>query len=366
MIDFFIKVQQQIALNLPFVIYHKPNKSKLIGFFQKNDHLFFVDDFKESGFVFSPFNGNQMILIPLKESVKWETIVPTVDFEETKGTSSDENQEAKNHFLALIEKGVETIKKGIFDKVVLSRQEEVNVSNFDVVTTFEKLIALYPTAFTYCWFHPKIGLWMGATPERLLKANKSKFYTTALAGTQIFDPKKRTAVWGNKEQKEQQYVTDSILDSLKNHTSEIVLSSPYTIQAGKLLHINTDIEGVLKRSSSLKEVVSVLHPTPAVCGLPKQQAKDFILANEGYDRSYYTGFLGELNVKGDYLNKPKSHLFVNLRCMQIKQSEDKSDTAKAYLYMGCGITLESIPEKEWEESVNKSMTMKRVLDKMEQ
>jgi isochorismate synthase len=361
MIDFFIKVQQQIALNLPFVMYHKPHKSKLVGFFQKNDHLFFVDDFKERGFVFSPFHGDQMILIPIKESVKWETIVPTVDFEATEIANTEPKEDSKQYFLDLVRKGIHAIEAGVFEKVVLSRQEEIKVANFDIVTTFEKLISLYPSAFVYCWYHPKIGLWMGATPERLVKANKSKFYTTALAGTQIYNPLKRNTVWGIKEQKEQQYVTDSILNSLKGHTSEVVLSSPYTVQAGKLLHINTDIEGVLKRNSSLKEVVSALHPTPAVCGLPKQQAKDFILANEGYDRSYYTGFLGELNVKGDYLNKPKSHLFVNLRCMQIKPYEDKFDTVKAYLYMGCGITSESIPEKEWEESVNKSMTMKQVL-----
>lgn len=361
MIDFFIKVRQQIALNLPFVIYHKPQKSKLIGFFQKNDHLFFVDDFKESGFVFSPFDGDQIVLIPLKESVKWETIVPTIDYQDKEINVKEANTDDKNHFIALVGKALDSIHQGYFEKIVVSRQELVTVSDFDLVTTFEKLITLYPTAFTYCWFHPKVGLWIGATPERLLKANKKKFYTTALAGTQTFDPKKRTVDWGEKEQKEQQCVTDSILNWIKPFTSEIVLSSPYTIQAGKLLHINTDIEGVLKRNFTLKEIISALHPTPAVCGLPKETTKNFILTQEGYERSFYTGFLGELNVKGDYVNKPKSHLFVNLRCMQIKRNELQADEVKAYLYMGCGITSESVPEKEWEESVNKSMTMKQVL-----
>lgn len=361
MIDFFIKVKQQLALDLPFVIYHKPNKSKLVGFFQKNDHIFLVETFKERGFVFAPFDGDQKILIPVNESSRWETIVPTVDFIPTEVVSSKVNDDEKEHFVTLIKKGIDSIEKGVFEKVVLSRQEIVDVSNFDVITTFEKLISLYPNAFTYCWYHPKIGLWMGATPERLLKANKSKFYTTALAGTQIYSPEKRNTVWGAKEQKEQQYVTDSILESIKPYTSEVVLSSPHTVRAGNLLHINTDIEGVLKWNSNLKEIISVLHPTPAVCGLSKEAAKEFILKNEGYERSYYTGFLGELNLKGDYVNRQKSHLFVNLRCMHIKQNKQHKMEAKAFLYMGCGITLESIPEKEWEESVNKSMTMKKVV-----
>ena len=96
-----------------------------------------------------------------------------------------------------------------------------------------------------------------------------------------------------------------------------------------------------------------MHPTPAVCGLPKNSAKAFILENEPHDRHFYSGFLGELNSSFS-TNSRSSDLFVNLRCMQIEDS-------KAHLYMGCGITKDSIPEKEWEESVNKSMTIKKVL-----
>jgi isochorismate synthase len=77
-------------------------------------------------------------------------------------------------------------------------------------------------------------------------------------------------------------------------------------------------------------VISVLHPTPAVCGLPKQEAKDFILENEG-TTEYYTGFLGELNKEGFNKDTLKSDLYVNLRCMKIKDNQ-------AHLYMGCGIT----------------------------
>ncbi len=353
MIDFFIKVKQQEAQKLPFVIYRKPYKTEVRGFFQKNDHLYFAETLDETGFVFAPFDGNQMILIPKNQSVIWESDVVSFEENHSKSLNHSENQQEKERFEYLIQKAIKTIEKGTFNKVVLSRKEILEVPNFDLVTVFTRLIQRFPTVFCYCWYHPKIGLWMGATPERLLKASRKKFCTMALAGTQNFNGT-TDIVWGAKEIEEQQFVTDFILENLKGLTSEVAISSPYTVQAGNVLHIKTDIEGVINKTSKLNQVVSVLHPTPAVCGLPKETAKGFILGNEGYDREYYTGFLGELNKKGFAEKKQKSDLYVNLRCMQLKDKQ-------AHLYMGCGITKESIPEKEWDESVNKSMTMKSVL-----
>lgn len=353
MIDFFIKVKQQEAQKLPFVIYSKPYKTEVRGFFQKNDHLYFAETLNETGFVFAPFNGSQMILIPKTQSVIWEADITSLEENQTEGLVNSENQQEKERFEKLIQKAIDSIEKGIFTKVVLSRKEILEVPHFDLVTVFTRLIQRFPTVFCYCWYHPKIGLWMGATPERLLKASRKKFCTMALAGTQSFNGT-TDVVWEQKEIEEQQFVTDFILENLKGLTSEVAVSSPYTVQAGNVLHIKTDIEGVINKTSQLNQVVSVLHPTPAVCGLPKENAKEFILTNESYDREYYTGFLGELNKKDFAETKQKSDLYVNLRCMQIKEQQ-------AHLYMGCGITKESIPEKEWNESVNKSMTMKSVL-----
>lgn len=349
--DFFIRVKQQEEQRLPFVIYSKPHKKKLVGFFQNNDHLYFAEDYTEAGFVFAPFNGNHAILIPEHESEKYSISIRYSIPKSQFSYDCKEDSHCKMEFENLVKKGVDAIGAGLFEKVVLSREEIVAIPQFDLVTVFEKLVQNYPDAFTYCWYHPKIGLWMGATPERLLKAKKRKFYTMALAGTQKFVPGMEI-VWENKEIDEQRFVTDYILEHLKVMTSEIAVSSPYTIKAGNVIHIKTDIEGVINKQSNLSQIVSVLHPTPAVCGYPKAPAKEFILKNEGYERTYYTGFLGELNRKFGYKDKSKSDLFVNLRCMQIK---DK----KAHLYMGCGITKESIPEKEWMETVNKSATMKK-------
>jgi isochorismate synthase len=359
MSDFFEKVLQQQQQNLPFVLYCKPNSDTIIGMFQQNDTLYNVVDFTEKGFVFSSFDGQNNHIIPeeyseIKHFVfdKKEILAIGKEF-----ISADET--AKTNFETVVAKGIQAIQNDEFKKVVLSRKESIVLPDFDLVTTFETLVRLYPATFTYCFFHPKIGIWMGATPEQLLKVEGNLFKTMALAGTQ-----KSTGFeiveWQEKEKQEQQFVTDYIVSELHKISNSILVTEPYSIQAGSIWHIKTDISGQLNSARNLKEVVGLLHPTPAVCGLPKQESMQFILDNENYDRTFYTGYLGELNSSSSS-DKSSSDLFVNLRCMEI-EVDFGVKTAKANLFMGCGITKDSIPEKEWEESVNKSMTMKRSLD----
>lgn len=351
--DFFSTIRKHQEQKLPFVIYSKPNSSSIFALLQQNDSLYKVTDYSEKGFVFASFDEKQLILIPEKESkiISAEQTAVNFDFNEIDDVNFD--ADAKAQYEDLVEKGIQAIQKEEFKKVVLSRNESIDLADFDFIVTFKRLIHLYPSTFTYCFSHPEIGFWMGATPEQLLKASGGTFETTALAGTQKANLEEEIS-WQQKEKDEQQYVTDFIIKRLREVATTVHVTEPYSIRAGSIWHIKTDISGVLKDNSTIEEVVDTLHPTPAVCGLPKKKAKAFILENENYDRTFYTGFLGELN--SSFAHKAaSSDLFVNLRSMQIKDN-------KAILYMGCGITKESIPEKEWEESVNKSMTMKRVLN----
>lgn len=346
------KVKNQLAQNLPFVLYCKPNSETITGLFQRNDELYEVDNFIEKGFVFASFDGNQTYLIPENQSERFAAIWKKKEFwgQEDRYESIDES--AKIYFESLVRKGIQAIEKEEFKKVVVSRKETVDLVDFDWIAVFENLVQLYPSTFVYCFYHPKVGFWLGATPEQLLKANSNKFETIALAGTQK-DTGDAEIIWEQKEKEEQQFVTDYIVAKLENVASEVLVSKPYSIKAGSIWHIKTDISGILHSDFNLQQVIGLLHPTPAVCGLPKEKAKAFILENENYDRSFYTGFLGELNC-GNEAGVTNSDLFVNLRCMQITDSQ-------AHLYMGCGITKDSVPEKEWGESINKSMTMKNVL-----
>ena len=334
--------------NLPFVVYCKPNLDTVLGLFQQNDSLYEIQDFTEKGFVFASFDGSQNYIIPDNASEQWsedwisnsETIPQNeVDF--------GNDISAQANFQDLVSKGIQAIHTGEFQKVVVSRKESVALEHFDLGTTFKKLVAQYRSAFVYCLYHPKIGTWLGASPEQLLNATANSFETMALAGTQK-DTCAATVSWPQKEKEEQQFVTDYIVSKLKDSGAEIHVSEAYSVKAGSLWHIKTDISGEFGPELDLQKAIQLLHPTPAVCGVPKAISKAFIVANENYNRSFYTGFLGELN------RNFASDLFVNLRCMQIENNVP-------HLYMGCGITKDSNPEKEWKESVNKSMTMKRIL-----
>lgn len=347
----FEKLAIQRRLNLPFVVYRKPNSKTLVGVFQKDDHLYYTDDFKEQGFVFAPFSGPAIVIPVGKSEVKYNSIYFDHIFE-NKIVDVVSDTTLKEDFVLLVQKGIETIQSGVCSKIVLSRTELIELGDFKLELVFEQMLHKYSSAFCYCWYHPKIGMWLGATPEKLVSIEKDKFQTMSLAGTQQYTGTD-VVFWKNKERKEQEIVTDYISVQLKNKVNAISVSEPYTARAGNLLHLRTDIEGVLEDNTNLKNLIETLHPTPAVCGMPKDLAKAFIETNEGYDREFYTGFLGELNY--DFTTSEKAtSLMVNLRCMKIKNNQ-------AQLFIGCGITVDSDPIAEWEETINKSKTMRQIL-----
>lgn len=359
MVDTLRKCQDQYICKLPFVVYRKPNANAIVGLLQDSDLLYLVDDFREQGFVFAPFEGDEIVFLPASHcevSISaFEAIgpqrrqVPMVEID---------NRVAKQRHFALIEDAVKAINKGCFSKVVLSRKEMVRFADFDLFDTFQKLAHTYPSAFAYCFYHPKVGLWLGAFSEQLLFVKGNNFTTMAVAGTQV-STENSAVVWKEKEIDEQAIVVNFIVSSLKDFSSEIKISTPYNLKAGNLVHIKTDISGQFNDLIDFKKALSILHPTPAVCGFPKNEARDFILKNEGYSRAYYSGYLGEFNM--NFENKEfESDLYVNLRCMQIEESHSSNEVL-AHLYVGGGITKDSDAEQEWTETVNKAKTIKEIL-----
>ncbi len=347
MTDLLTVATNKFAQRLPFVLYSKPHSKEVIGRFQKNKKLYILDDFSQSGFVFAPFDSHKKsVIIPENNSdlisEVWTHKAISVDA--TPEVTFSEND--KKSFEALVITMMSEIEKGQISKIVASRKETVVMLNPDILMLYEKLFYKYPNTFRYCFYHPEVGFWMGATPEKLVEIEGTVLKTMGYAGTQKFEGN-LDVIWGEKEQEEQQFVTDFILENLRDETTEINISKPYTSQAGTLLHIRTDIKAQLKNDFSLAEIINKLHPTPAVCGFPKDKAKQFILDNEGYDRSFYSGFLGELN----FSDNQRSELYVNLRCMEFYDQQ-------VSFYVGCGITKDSNPEKEFFETVNKSVTMR--------
>ena len=250
-------------------------------------------------------------------------------------------------YLNLVRKAIDAIESGEFLKVVLSRAIEVEKSTAPL-ELLKRILSNYADAFCYLWYHPSIGMWLGATPETLLQLANGKLTTMSLAGTMKYEGIDNPA-WGKKELYEQELVTDYIVKGLSDKVVALNKSQRESFRAGTLLHLRTKITATLE-ADNLREVIQSLHPTPAICGFPKKPASTFIKENEDYDREFYGGFLGELNLDSE----KSAVLYVNLRCMQ-------KDGATMKIYVGGGVTRDSDPEKEWQETVNKSETMLRVL-----
>jgi len=361
-------IEHLLSLDLPFAVYRKPEETEINAIAQENDVLHYATSFKESGFVFSPFDAiDKSVLIPgtQLQSLKMDTLF---EFRDSELLIPETNNEERRRHIEMVEQAVTHIAQSDLRKVVLSRKQtmECKASVAEIVL---RLLVSYPTAFVYCWYHPKIGLWLGATPETLLLIANNRLHTMSLAGTLPFKGTLHVE-WGEKEIEEQQMVTDTIVNRLQPIISELSVSEVGTKRAGALIHLLTTISGMVDMYEvSLKAIIDALHPTPAVCGLPQNMAKESIALLEDYDRAYYTGFLGEINMPREVKRartrrnvehlqfaavKKSTHLFVNLRCMQFKED-------KAQVYVGGGITESSIPEDEWEETVNKLSTMGKVL-----
>lgn len=365
-LSFLDQISKQFHNGLPFVAYRKPNEVDVKVIFQKDQELHYVNDYTESGFVFAPFNAHSPAVLIKNEETFVETFESGTGYSDSTITFPLDKDSDKDFYLKLINKAIDKIESGTINKVVLSRSIDLEISK-SPFALFKELLHQYTTAFCYIWFHPKVGLWLGATPEIFLETRNDQFKTMSLAGTQLYSGEE-VPNWGDKELVEQEMVTQFIRESLKDKVSSLLVSKAISARAGNLWHIKTSVSGKMN-TSGLKEIINVLHPTPAVCGVPKKVAKEFILNNENHDRQYYTGFLGELNFKEDISRpssrknqenrvyrtiKNKTSLYVNLRCMQVIGNMVK-------VYVGGGITKGSVPEKEWQETQDKSSTMLNIV-----
>ena len=248
-----------------------------------------------------------------------------------------------------IEDIIEQIKVGTAGKVVLSRQMIIPLRDgFPAIELFHHLCDLYPDAFVYLANFPGFGLWLGASPETLIRFSNATLKTMALAGTRKSGDNRP---WTNKDKEEHLFVVDYIREKLeKADCSNIQISAPNSVNAGKAMHLCTGFSTSCKREN-LVNIVKSLHPTPAVCGMPSDKALEIIRLTEQHDRMYYTGYLGPVGPE-------TADLFVNLRCVQIIED-------KAVIYVGGGLTAASDPQAEWDETALKSTTMLAAIEKMQ-
>lgn len=251
---------------------------------------------------------------------------------------------SKEDFMALVDKGIKEILDGRLTKIVPVRRKKVAVGqDFDVARVFLSLCGAYPNAFVNFLHIPSVGSWIGASPEILIKTKGDVFSTMSLAGSQkaVGNNPLKNVAWTQKEIEEQALVSRYIVNCFKKiRLREYEEVGPKTDVAGNILHLRTDFRVDMK-ATGFPELGSImldlLHPTSAVAGSPREPALEFLQKNEGFDRALFAGFLGPVNFGEE------TAMFVNIRCAQLLGGH-------AMLYAGAGVTEDSSPEKEWEET----------------
>jgi len=262
----------------------------------------------------------------------------------------------KNHFAKVVEEGVKKIEEGILEKVVTSRFTMVPLpAGFDIVESFQKLCNTYPNALVSFVSLPGVGSWLGASPEILVSVeDKTIFKTVALAGTKPYNStiNLKSVAWTQKEIEEQALVERYIISCFKKiRLREYDEHGPKTIVAGNLMHLRSDFTVDMKATNFPQlgtTMLRLLHPTSAVCGMPLVPALEFVRSHEGYDREFYAGYLGPVNVDNAV------NIFVNLRCAQLLHDN-------AIVYAGAGITIDSVADDEWAETEIKMNTLLSVI-----
>lgn len=331
--DFSHKLEKAVQNQIPFVLFRKPNESSV--WLNVQDHS------GENQILFHSFDSQIEKLV--SDSRPLEISQNEFEFEVELDLKNQEksNSVSRENYIQLVQKTIDKIQNSAIRKIVISRIKIIENQQINLFRTFKNLMVQHPGALVYLWNHPGQETWMGATPELLLHQSGNHIQTVSLAGTKL--PENN---WTQKEIDEQAFVTDFIAEEF-SELENLRIKGPETIQAGKFQHLKTYISAEAPADFDLKKLLGNIHPTPAVCGLPKKEAFDFVRENEGYDREFYAGYIG-------IENKDMKTYFVNLRCAQFFQNQIE-------VYVGGGITAESKPEKEWEETELKSGTIGNAL-----
>lgn len=356
--EFALFIDKLIAVNCPFALWSMPGSNTPEILVSCSKELVYPPQFNtlngQEGFVFAPYQiGMQTPIVLLKPGIYRKGIedILKIDCSQIGFEEIEDKTEitpfiiSHQEYLNDVETAINEIKNTKLAKVIVSRLIPVRRKKESLGEIYLQLFQQTPKAFVYMVNLPKAGLWMGATPEVLLRSDGKMLETVSLAGTQSRRNDSDYS-WHTKEIEEQAFVSRYLLDVFyKFNIHPYTTQGPETLESGKVAHLATSFRFAAKKlASNLGDFIAELHPTPAVCGYPKSKAAKFIPKIEKHDRRYYTGYLGPWRLNGDV------GLFVNLRCMEILPQQ-------YILYSGGGITARSLPEDEWEETNKKATTL---------
>ena len=287
---------------------------------------------QREGLIFYPFDRSKQAFFYGKEPVETEI----KEFDLSPNDSLTQTEYETSVYMACAE-----MQEGKLNKVVLARNEILE-GNYNPQEAFQKAVKKYPDSYGY---YINIGpeQWVGASPELLIHFEDGVIYTVALAGTKSLDDE-----FTDKEREEQEMVAEFIEEKLtKIGLSNFTKADVEEAKFGEIKHLKTAYTAQADKIQAL-ELLKHLQPTSAVCVLPRDLSFGFIQEFETMNRSFYSGITG-------VLKKESATFFVNLRCMRFYEG-------KVELFAGAGITKDSDPTAEWEETEKKIKTIKEILN----
>ena len=255
-------------------------------------------------------------------------------------------------WMSVVADAVERISRGELEKVVLARELIATAEEpVDVRWPLARLATSYPM----CWTFHVDGLF-GATPELLVRRERGLVTSRVLAGTirRTGDATRDDQLAGelarsSKDLEEHEYAVRSVADALEPHCSSMnVPEAPFVLHLPNVMHLATDVTGVVRDGVTALELAAALHPSAAVGGTPRASAVDLIAEIEGLDRGRYAGPVGWLDASGD------GEWGIALRTGLV-------DGATVRLFAGCGIVGSSDPAAELAESQAKLVPVRDAL-----
>ena len=229
------------------------------------------------------------------------------------------------------------IREGTFEKVVAARhcvvELDTGAGSLDVLKRLEER---FPGCTRFALWRGNAAF-LGATPELLISRRGSSVLSEALAGSTAHGDAARMMA-SSKEREEHQLVVQAILRALEPFCDSLRCpSEPSVRELPNLLHMQTPVEGHLRGPTHVLELVRALHPTPAVGGVPTEEAIRWIMERESLARGWYSAPVGWTDAQGD------GEFVVALRSGLLRDG-------KAWVYAGAGIMGDSDPDAEYAET----------------
>lgn len=291
------------------------------------------------------------------ERVKSELVTPAKEeFQrEWVQTGKFHSHIEKGHFLDMVQQAKAHIEKGDIFQIVLSQRLEASFSG-NPFSFYRELRKTSPSPYMF-YIDFEDYLVLGASPESLIKVQGNEVMTNPIAGT-----RKRGATEEEDVKLEKELLHDEkelaehrmLVDLARNDLGKVSeygsihLSKYMEVERFKsVMHLVSEVKGTLREDVDSLDVLSAILPAGTVSGAPKIRAMQIINNLESLKRGVYAGAVGYINQNGDL------DFGLAIRTMVIKGNQ-------AFVQAGAGIVLDSVPEKEWEETLNKAATLLEV------